>query len=178
MSKKAVTTYLVGGMEHANDLGAGWRDKLTPSLLELGLSVLNPCEFEPEQLKGLHVNRLPDKIITDAGKIIHPEHWHHLKYAPRGSAEQNRFIKYMQQIIDYDLNVVENEADFLICNWTKGAAKGAGTHSEITLARKLRKPIYLVLEKGVELPGWTLGCVGTNVFDNFDDLLVKLKTVK
>jgi len=167
----------VGGMEKEANLGDGWRTELTPALVEFGFSVLNPCEFEPEQLKGLHVNRLPDKIVTDSGKSINPTHWHHLKYSPKGSPGALRFKKYMQQIIDYDLNVVENMADFLICYWTKGAAKGCGTHGEITLARKLRKPVYLVLAKGVELPGWAIGCT-TDIFDNFDDLIAKMKTLK
>jgi len=54
-SIKSITCYLVGGMEHVAKLGGEWRDMLTPNLQELGFSVLNPCEFEPEQLKGLHV---------------------------------------------------------------------------------------------------------------------------
>lgn len=170
MSKK-LAIYLAGGMENDKNLGAGWRDKVTPSLLELGFAILNPCEFEPDQLKGLHTSRLPDKLKTEEGKNVKPKHWHHLKQAPRDSSYYLRFKKYMQRIIKYDLSIIKEEVDIVICYWTKATAKGAGTHSELTYAFINNIPVFVVLEPGTELPGWIHGCT-TKIFDTFDELQV------
>lgn len=166
--------YLVGGMEHAESLGAGWRNEVAPKLVEMGYETLDPCLFEPQQLTGLHTKRLPETIETAQGETIVPTHWHQLKYAPEGSAAHNRFKKYMQRIIQYDINVVKNKADALVCYWTKGAQKGAGTHHEIGTAYLCGKPVYTVIEKGVDYPGWLVGCT-TQMFTSFEDLFKVLE---
>lgn len=165
--------YLAGGMENDKNLGAGWRDVLTPALIERGYAVLNPCEFEPDQLKGLHTSRLPESVTSTNGDILKPEHWHQLKYADRKSSSYQRFKKYMQRIIRYDLRVLDGEVDVVVCYWTKATAKGAGTHSELTFSFMKGLPVYVVLGKGVDLPGWAHGC-STKICDNFDELLYEL----
>ena len=170
---KLPTVYLAGGMEHISALGAGWRETITPKLEAIGYSILNPCLFEPQQLKGLHTNRLPDTIETATGETIVPKHWHELKHAKRTSSAYKRFKNYMQRIIRYDIRVVEADTDVVICSWTRGTAKGAGTHSELTTAFMLGVPVYVVLDKGVAMPGWAQGCA-TEIFDTFEDLLAIL----
>jgi len=167
--KRKLTVYLAGGMEHEEDLGSDWREWITPILEKLGLEVLNPCEFEQEQLKGLHTNRLPEKLKIEPGSNppkelmidkdhIKPTHWHHLKYAEWDSPEFNRGGKYMDRVVTYDCNLVKNHVDFMIVNWTKGTAKGAGTHSEATIAHDKGIPIWTVVKRGVDIPFWTVGC--------------------
>lgn len=170
------TVYLVGGMENEKGLGAKWREDITPRLLDMDFKVLNPCQFEPEQLKGKQTNRLPKKIKTYDGKIIKPRHWHELKKAPVMTSYHKRFRSYMSPIIHFDLDVVSYECDFLICNWTKGAAAGGGTHAEVSLAHKLGKEVYMVVQEGVQVPGWIQGCVTENgMVGSFDELFETLE---
>ncbi len=174
MSKsKLPTAYLAGGMEAEKALGAGWREVITPKLDAMGYEVLNPCLFESQQLKGLHTNRLPDTITTASGNVVSPKHWHELKHATRDSDEYKRFKRYMQRIVRYDLNIVRNETDVVICNWTKGTAKGAGTHSELTVAFESGLPVLAVVQTGVDMPAWSQACC-TSIFTTFEDLLVEL----
>lgn len=173
------TVYLVGGMEKEKGLGSLWRDRVTPTLNEMGFKVLNPCQFEPEQLKNRQTNRLPKKMKTYDGKTIKPTHWHQLKLAPINSKHYKRFRSYMSPIVHYDLDVVKNRCDFLICNWTKGAAAGAGTHAEITVAHWLGKKVFMVVEEGVQVPGWIQGCVSEGaMFSSFDELFSFLEKHK
>ena len=171
---KRPTAYLAGAMENAKSLGAGWRNEITPKLVELGYDILNPCLFEPEQLKGLHTSRLPESLETQNGKSMTPKHWHELKYAKRSSSMYQRFTKYMRRIIRYDLSVISQETTIVVCYWTKTAAQGAGTHSELTWAFMHFIPVLIVLDRGVDLPGWAHGCA-SEIYDNFDDLLEGLK---
>lgn len=165
--------YLIGGMEHAENLGANWRAEVGPKLRDMGYDVLDPCEFEPMQLTGLHTKRLPETLETAEGKIIKPTHWHQLKLAPKGSAAHNRFKKYMQRIIQYDINVVRNKADVMLAYWTDETGRGAGSHHEIGTAYLCGKPVYTVLAGGVDYPGWLVGCT-TEVFDTFEQALERL----
>ena len=59
--------------------------------------------------------------------------------------------------------------------WDESVFKGGGTHGEITLAYWLGKPIYLVNELPLEdISSWIFSC-SNYVFNNFDDLKLKLK---
>jgi hypothetical protein len=170
--EKKLTVYLAGGMEKEKSLGAGWRDLITPKLQSYDLEVLNPCEFEPLQLKGFRPDILPATIETEIGEIIKPSHWHDLKRARWDSKHYQRFRVLMQRVEDFDCNVVEN-TDYIIVHWTEGAARGAGTHGESTLARRLRKTVWLVVDPKIDMPGWIHGC-HTKIFRNFDELFTYL----
>ena len=157
-------------MENAEDgkLGATYRDAITARLLcEYDVNVLNPCEFEPEQLRGLRPGILPESFEGRDGKKIKPSHWHDLKLAPRSSTLYRRFKKYMRRIINYDIKLVERQVDYVIAYWTEETAKGAGTHSELTTAYRRNIPVYTVAI--IDPPGWVEGC-STHVFDEWDDL--------
>lgn len=166
--------YLAGGMEAEKNLGAGWRADVSPRLRDMGYDVLNPCEFEPQQLSGLHTHRLPEQMLTVTGDTITPAHWHQLKLSPQATPARNRFRRYMQRIIQYDLNVVENVADVLLVNWTKGAAKGAGTHHEVGQAYRHGKPVYVVCSDEAHFPGWLDGCA-TAIFSTMEEALKHLE---
>lgn len=170
MSRK-LTVYLAGAMEASNDLGAGWRAELTPFLQKCGLTVLNPCEFEPEQLKGLRPGRLPDYFTDLHGNKVKPKHWHELKSASEPELYA-RFLKYMRRIIHYDAKIVSQESDYVICLWNEAAGKGAGTHSELTLAFIHGIPVYCVAT--CTMPAWAKGCC-TDIFLTMDALRAKLR---
>lgn len=165
-TKKKLVVYLAGAMEQAEDLGAGWRTAITPFLEKLNLDILNPCEFEPLQLKGLQPNRLPEYFTNINGERIKPRHWHELKNAQESSL-YNRFLKYMKRIIQYDIKMIRHQVDCVVVYWTKDTAKGAGTHAELTEAFLRNIPVYCVAN--TDVPAWTKACC-TEIFLTFDDL--------
>lgn len=158
--------YLAGSIEAEPDLGNGWRKDMTPFLEELGFEVLNPCMFEPQQLKGMQFNRLPEFFTDLYGNKIKPTHWHQLKNASERIL-YNRFLKYMRLIIKFDINVVRNNTDFVIVYWNESACKGAGTHAELTEAFLSNIPVYCVAT--VNMPAWAKACC-TEIFLDFNGL--------
>lgn len=171
ISYKKLKVYLAGAMEHAKLEGAGWRIKITPLLEKLGLEVLNPCLFEPEQLKNLRPARLPEYYTDLSGNKIKPIKWHMLKDAKEPNLYA-RFLKYMHRIIRFDINIVENVCDIVIVYWDKETGRGAGTHSELTAAFLKNKPIYCVTD--TSMPAWAKACC-TEIFLTFDALEEFLK---
>lgn len=164
--RKKITIYLAGAMESAKDLGMQWRNKTTKELEIYDVEVLNPCLFEPEQLKGLHVKRLPEYFThKKTGEKVKLEHWHQLKMAAEPHLFK-RFMKYMRRIIRYDINLL-SETSYVICYWDEHTGKGAGTHAELTYAFMQHIPVYCVAP--IVMPGWAVGCC-TEIFDNFEEL--------
>ena len=137
--------YLAGRM--SNDVkDKTWREKITPFLEELGFEVLNPYVLEPLQLKGLKPKRLPEGV----------KHWYELRKST-DKAQYERFKKYMQNIISYDIRLVTNKADIIVCRWSENCKTGAGTHAECTVAFMNKKPLYVIEE--AKMPAWIEGCV-------------------
>jgi hypothetical protein len=153
--KAKPSVYLAGGMEQADELGAEWRDAITPFLDELGFDVLDPTKLEPLQLKGLRPTCLPATILLESGEQTSINHWHELLDS-YDLKQYKRGQKYMRNIIRYDMNVVRNEADYIIAYWDQAAAEGAGTHAEITEAFLNNKPVYMV--EAQDPPKWLRGC--------------------
>lgn len=170
MKTKKFTVYLAGAMEAASDLGEGWRSEITPFLKELDMEPLNPCEFEPQQLKGLRPNRLPE-YDTQLGKQVKITHWHQLKNSD-DPARYARFVKYMKRIISYDIGVVKYHSNIVVVLWDEATAKGAGTHAELTAAFLHNVPVYAVAK--CDMPAWSKACC-TEIFLTMDELKEFLK---
>jgi nucleoside 2-deoxyribosyltransferase len=140
---------------------AQWREELTPFLIKLGFSVLNPYKLEPLQLKGLRPGRRPKGY----------DHW--CQFGDSGDPYlEARFLKYMRKIIRFDINLVRKDADFLVVYWDEACKTGAGTHAEMTVAFMSDKPIYCVA--AAKMPAWARGCC-EEVFTTFDELKAFLK---
>ncbi len=140
--------YLSGSIEFAAGFGRGWRAELTPFLRESGHEVYDPAADETKNLSPEEVAHFREWKTTD------PE----------------RFAGVVRKIIHWDLDLVEQRADCLICYWDENAGKGAGTQAEITSAFRHGKPVYLVTSLPRErISGWILACV-TRVFGDFDEL--------
>jgi nucleoside 2-deoxyribosyltransferase len=143
--------YLCGPIEFASDGGKLWRRKMTPFLRdELGHRVYDPAEDEK-------------KNLTDE-EIAHFREWK--------STDLERFRRVVRKIIHYDLDLIENKADYLICCWDSGAASTAsgGTPAELTVAFRKGIPVYLVSEAPPEqVSGWMLACAD-QVFRSVEDL--------
>lgn len=141
--------YLSGSIEFADDGGREWRRELTPFLKEtLGHEVYDPAEDEKKNLTNEEVANFRRWKRED------PE----------------RHNAAVRKIIDWDLDYVEQKADYIVCYWDKASMRGAGTQAELTAAYRRGIPVYLVTEMPPgEVSGWILACA-TEVFPAFDEL--------
>jgi len=145
--------YLCGPIEFAADGGKMWRRKLAPFLRqELGHRVYDPAEDEK-------------KNLTDE-EVAHFREWKR--------TDVERFRRAVRKIIQFDLDLIENKADYLICHW-EGAAAAAGltsggTPAELTAAHRKGIPVYLVTDVAAEeISGWMLACAD-QLFASVDEL--------
>ena len=110
-------------MEFAEHEGANWRKDLSNWLdNNLGHKAFDPV-----------VNS--KKLIKDEGAE---------NYRIWKETNLNNYINFIRKCVDEDINIVRNHTDYLICLWDKNVLKGAGTHSEVTIAYDSKKPVYLI----------------------------------
>jgi hypothetical protein len=142
--------YLSGGMEYAANEGRDWRLTLQEWLEgELGWSVFNPNQeserFFAARYPGLNFRSVKESDIE-------------------------KFREIVAQLVDIDSHEIAERSDLVICYWDEGAARGAGTKGELTMARFFHKPVFMVTAiPQHQIPGWVLGCVSV-VFSSFDQL--------
>lgn len=141
--------YLSGSIEFADDGGKAWRRDLTPFLRErLGHQVYDPAEDEKKNLT--------DEEARD--------------FRSWKSSDPERFRRTVRKIINWDLDLIEKQADYVVCYWDRASARGAGTQAELTTAYRKGIPVYLVTElPASEISGWILGCT-EQVFGAFSEL--------
>ena len=146
--------YLSGGMEYVAGEGVGWRKELQRWIEgNLGHDVFNP-------------NVESDRLFATKYKDV--------DFRKLKSLDIERYREIARDLVEIDTNEIAHRSDYIVCYWDEGAAKGAGTKGELTMARFFNKPVYFVTKFSLhELPGWVLGCV-TKVFTSFDDLKVFL----
>ena len=83
-----------------------------------------------------------------------------------------RFRRVVRKIIQFDLDQIENKADYLICIWrcADAATQSGGTAAELTFAYRKGIPVYLVTDLAPEqVSGWMLACAD-QVFPSVDEL--------
>src|ERR1700691_4739853 len=114
--------YLSGPIEYAEDAGRLWRRKLAPYLREqLGHRVYDPAEDEKKNLSD--------------EEAAHFREWK--------SSDVERFRGVVRKIIAFDLDIIENHADYMVCYWD-ALAKSGGTSAELTIPHRKGIPVYLV----------------------------------
>jgi hypothetical protein len=139
--------YLAGSIEYSPDRGKAWRLEIAPRLRELGHEVYDPAEDEVKNLTEVEAREFRSWKQTDL----------------------KRFRRTVQKIIDFDLDLIEQRADAIVCFWDEYAGRGAGTQGELTFAHRLGLPVYLVCGMPVDqISGWLLACA-TEIFSGFDD---------
>ena len=139
--------YLAGSIEYSPDLGKGWRAEITPLLKSLGHEVYDPAEDEKKNLTETEVRDFRSWKKSDLP----------------------RFQQTIRKIIAYDLDLIEQHCDAVVCYWDQNAGRGAGTQGELTFAHRLGIPVYLICGIPVEeMSGWLLGCA-REVFAGLDD---------
>jgi len=141
--------YLCGPIEFAEDGGRLWRRKLAPFLRDqLGHRVYDPAEDERKNLSE--------------EEAAHFREWK--------TADLDRFRRAVRKIIAFDLDLIENKADYVICYWPSENAHSGGTSAELTVAHRKGIPVYLVTPVAVEqVSGWMLAC-SDQVFTSIEGL--------
>ena len=79
MKLTGMRTYLAGAMDRVADGGVGWRNRISPILKSMGITVLNPCDKPVEvgledegtrsEIEHLKFTKQYDKIRNDYGVI-------------------------------------------------------------------------------------------------------------
>lgn len=148
--------YLSGGMEYADGEGVHWRKDLQHWIEEeLGHEVFNP-NVESDRF---FASRYPD-----------------IDFRKLKSDDIERYREIARGLVEIDCDEIAKRTDYLICYWEEGAARGAGTKGELTMAKFFGKPVYLVTEFKLEdIPGWVLGCT-TKFVGSFEELKSFLKS--
>lgn len=152
--------YLSGGMQFAQNLGAGWRIIASKRLKEM--------RYFP-----LDITELDVAYNADHGKPLMP--------AP---GEDPIFYKanMRKHFIDTDLKLIRENSDALIVYYDESARRGAGTVSEAQYAFNLNIPIFLVGDypdmdsMHKDISGWLLALT-TKYFYNFEDLYTYLDSL-
>jgi nucleoside 2-deoxyribosyltransferase len=144
--------YLCGPIEFAADGGKMWRRKLTPFLREnLGHRVYDPAEDVKKNLTDEEAANFREWKTKDV----------------------ERFRRVVRKIIHFDLDLIENKADYLICHIDAGTSAGissGGTPAELTVAYRKGIPVYLVTPMPAEeVSGWMLACAD-QVFGSVEEL--------
>lgn len=126
-----------------------WRQKLASFLREqLGHRVYDPADDEK-------------KNLTDE-EATHFREWK--------TADVERFRRVVRKIIQFDLDLIENKADYLVCFWADTNTQSGGTSAELTMAYRKGIPIYMVTPLPLaEISGWMLACAD-QVFPSVEDL--------
>lgn len=142
-------------MEFAKGEGADWRRVMEHWVQKsLGHSVYNP-------------NKESDEYLA---KKYPPGRFRDLK-----NENVEQYTELVRDLIDMDCREIAERSDYVICNWDESAQRGAGTKGELTMARFVGKPVYMVTQmKLQDIPGWVLGCA-TKTFRTFEDLQVFLR---
>ena len=145
--------YLSGAMENAKDEGTDWRNELTIWLKEnLNHSVVDP--------------------IIETTKLV--EKTNSQNYRRWKTSDPNRFIEFVRQAIDNDLDSVINKSDYTICLWNNDVIPGGGTHGEVTMGYYFNKPVYLVNQlEDMEISGWIMSCA-TEIFTDIETMKIRL----
>jgi len=149
--------YLSGGMQFADDLGAGWREVCSSRLRELGYFPLDICELDRAYAKK------NGELLYDSTDISRA-----VDIATELQAKSN----IRKHFVKADLDLIERDSDGLIVYYDESARRGAGTISECQHAFNRDIPIFLVSDYADwanEVPGW-LQSLSTRSFTDFESL--------
>lgn len=144
--------YLSGGMQHAVDLGVGWRSEVADKLMQLG--------FFPLDIAALDV----------AYSTAHG-HLYRTLSAHDSTELLRRKSNIRSHFVDADVSLVRNHTDAVVVLYDESARRGAGTISEVHEAYMAGIPIFLVngFDDISEVPGW-MQAETTRIFPTFAEL--------
>lgn len=149
--------YLSGGMEHAIDNGAGWREQTSKVLQDLAYYPIDIAALDKEYRK-YHGN-------IDASHD--------------GSDQQiwKKKANIRKHFVQTDTKLIVNNSDAVILYYDSSVRRGAGTIAEAQIAYMHDIPLFIVCDWEdweSELPEW-LHAISTRVFTSFDELYTYLE---
>ena len=134
MRLTGMRTYLAGAMDRVADGGVGWRNRISPMLKSMGVTVLNPCDkpvevgIEDSQTRG-EIERL------------------------KSSRQYDKVRKTYGVIRTLDLRCVDI-SDFIIASIDIDV-HACGTYEEIAVANSQKKPVLIWCQQGKkQAPNW------------------------
>jgi hypothetical protein len=141
--------YLAGSIEFSDDGGKDWRRRLRTFLVnELGHEVYDPSD--------------------DGKKNLNEEEAANFRQWKTTNFE--RYCAAVRKIINFDLDIIENRIDYVVCHWEEHSSRGGGTAAELTAAFRRGLPVYVVTEVPLgSISGWVLSCAD-KVFTSFGGL--------
>jgi hypothetical protein len=145
--------YLSGGMQHAANLGAGWRADCSTHLKGMGYYPLDIAEL--------------DIAYTAA----HGELYRFMSDEELLQRKSN----IRKHFVYTDLQLIINDSDALIVLYDESVRLGAGTVSECQIAFNEDIPVFLINTYPTldDVPGW-LQALTTKIFSDISDLYVYL----
>lgn len=141
--------YLSGGMQHAPNLGAGWRQGCSKTLQQLGYYPLDIAELD---IAYTAAHGELYRFTTDEELL-------------------QRKSNIRKHFVYTDLQLIVNDSDALIILYDESVRLGAGTVSECQIAYNQDIPIFLVnaYPHLDDIPGW-LQALTTKIFTTFEEL--------
>jgi len=141
--------YLCSPMDVSQAGGTLWCRKLSPFLRDqLGHRVYDPVEEARKVLSEEEIANLPGWQTTDL----------------------DRFRRSIRKLIAYDVDLLEQRADYVICYWDEELAHSGAIPAGLTAAYRKGIPVYLVTSIPVEkIDAWMLGC-SDQVFSSIEGL--------
>ena len=141
--------YLSGGMQHAANLGAGWRQECGSRLMDMG--------FFPLDIADLDIR------YTEANGHLY-------RYLSDDELLQRK-SNIRKHFIEADINLIKFDSDAIIILYDESVRLGAGTTSEVHDAFMRDIPVFLVNAYGEldAIPGW-MQAETTRIFNSWDEL--------
>lgn len=150
--------YLCGAMDRVTDGGVGWRQDLIESLKNLKILWLDPCRKPID----VGVEDLENRALRHKAK----------------RAGDYEFVRtQMKQIRPVDLRMVDI-CDFVVVNLDL-AVHACGTYEELFWANRMKKPVLVRVEQGIEhTPDWLFGTLPFElIFSTWDEVKKYLRHI-
>jgi len=129
--------YLIGAMDRVADVGVGWRENISPFLIDRDIVVLNPCD------KPIKIGHEGVEDRKRRRNLKNRHRW----------ADLQKEIRLLRIV---DLRMVDM-SDFLICNLDT-SIHTCGTYEELFWANRLKRPVLIHCEQGKgDVPDWLYG---------------------
>ena len=153
MSKlSGMRTYLAGAMDRVHDGGTGWRNRISPILKTMGITVLNPCD------------KPADVGIEDVGTRQKIDRL-------KNNGEYSKIRDSYSVIRTLDLRCVDI-SDFIIASIDTDV-HACGTYEEISVANSQKKPVLIWCQQGKRnAPNWLFFMLPhQHIFGSLDEIL-------